>query len=62
MGHGARNLDSVDRLPTALDTDDQWSEALRRLSQYDRDGLSVTLEDALEKFDAALAAGIANKA
>lgn len=38
-----------------------WTEANRRLEEYDRTGVSIPLEDALKTFDDALEAALARK-
>lgn len=38
-----------------------WTEAKRRLAEYDRTGVSIPLEDALKTFDDALEAALARK-
>ena len=62
MADDAPKVDSEVPAALLLDPADRWTEARERLAQYDRDGIAVDLDDALERFDAALEAAIKAKA
>jgi len=47
---------------TAFEGPHDWTEANRRLEEYDRTGVSIPLEDALKTFDDALEAALARSA
>lgn len=45
----------------AFESPHDWTEANRRLEEYDRTGVSIPLEDALKTFDDALETALARK-
>lgn len=59
----AAGMTPVDFAMSALDRvlDDDWAEDLAALEEYDRTGEFVTLDAALEEFNAALQAKLAER-
>jgi hypothetical protein len=62
MADDAQKLEPEVRHAFPPEPSDRWDIARERLAQYDRDGIAVDLDDALERFDAALEAAIKAKA
>jgi hypothetical protein len=51
---GVSVAERVAELVASSHEDEDWSESLRRLAEYDRTGEYVTLEEALAHFDDAI--------
>ncbi len=51
----------VAEVAAAFEGPHDWTEANRRLEEYDRTGVSIPLEDALKTFDDALETALARK-